>query len=44
MFFNRQRKWNISRLLKAVRQGLPEKLKDRGANLDALDALLNVFP
>jgi CHAT domain/Astacin (Peptidase family M12A) len=44
MFFNRQRKFEHLASRKQFDKDCREKLKDRGANLDALDALLNVFP
>jgi len=44
MFFNRQRKFEHLASRKQFDKNCREKLKDRGANLDALDALLNVFP
>ena len=44
LFFNRAAQLRTSRRPAAVRQGLPEKTEGLGANLDALDALLNVFP
>jgi hypothetical protein len=44
MFFNRERKFEHLASRKQFDKDCHEKLKDRGANLDALDALLNVFP
>ena len=44
LFFNQERKFEHLASRKQFDKDCREKLKKRGANLDALDALLNVFP
>ena len=43
-FFNRERKFEHLASREQFDKDCREKLKDRGANLDALEVLLNVFP